>query len=56
MLKNSLRKIKFCKKKFVLADISIKMILGIHFLSLSNIDVKFAKKPRKILLRSSISL
>lgn len=34
----------YFQETFLLADTSIKILLGIFFISLSNIDIKFAKK------------
>lgn len=40
-LQNSLRRVLFLEEIFLLAKISMKMVLGISFLAFSNADVKF---------------
>lgn len=48
LIKDSLRSIQLLKKTFLLANMSMKIILGMPFLSLSNVDIKFAKKSEKL--------
>lgn len=48
MLQNSLKRVQFFEETFFLADISIKIVLEICFLSLSNTDVKFAELEKLI--------
>lgn len=48
MLQNSLKRIQFFEETFFLADINIKIVLEICFLSLSNTDVKFAELEKLI--------
>ena len=43
LLLNSLKKVQFFGKTFLLADISRKIVLKILFLSLNNVDVKFTE-------------
>lgn len=45
-LQNSLETVWFSEETFLLADISMEVVLGIFFLSLSNINVKFAKSGK----------
>ncbi len=40
-LQDSLRKVRFFEKTFLLADICIEVVLGMPFLSLSNADFQF---------------
>ncbi len=47
-LLNSLGRIRFFEKSFLLADTSMEMVLGMPFLSLSNADVKFAELEKLI--------
>ncbi len=42
-LQNSLGRVQFFKKTFLLADTNMEVVLGIPFLSLSNADVEFAE-------------
>lgn len=42
-LQDSLKKIRFFEKTFLLVDTNIKVILRMLFLSFNNIDVKFTK-------------
>lgn len=51
-LQNSFGKIRFFKEMFLLANTNIEMILGMSFLSLSNADIKFAKRSRKLTQKS----
>lgn len=51
-LQNSFGKIRFFKKMFLLANTSMEMILGMPFLSLSNADIKFAKRSKKLTQKS----
>lgn len=44
LLQNSLEKVQFFEKTFLLADTNIEIVKGISFLSLSNIDLKFSIK------------
>ncbi len=50
-LQDSLGKVQFFEETFLLADTSMEVVLGIPFLSLSNVDVKFADLG-KLTLRS----
>ena len=43
LLQDSLKKVQFFEETFLLADTSMKMVLGMPFLSLSNADVEFAE-------------
>lgn len=43
LIYDSIKKVRFFKKTFLLANITIEVVLGIPFFSLSNIDIKFAK-------------
>lgn len=45
-LQDSLEKVRFFEKTFLLTDISIKMILGMPFLPLSNADVEFIESDK----------
>ncbi len=42
-LEDNLRRVRFFEETFLLADASIEVNLGILFLSLSNVDIKFAE-------------
>lgn len=42
-IQDSLRKIQLFEENFLLADINIKIVLGIFFLTFSNTNIKFAK-------------
>ncbi len=42
-LQDSLGRVRFFEETFLLADISMEVVLGMPFLSLSNADVEFAK-------------
>lgn len=53
MVQDSPSKISFFEKTFLLADISIKVVLGISFLTLSDVDIWFAKK--ELIQRSYIT-
>lgn len=46
---DSYTKVQFFEKTFLLADTTMKMVLGMPFLSLSNVDIEF--HTRKITLR-----
>lgn len=48
LLQDSLEKIQFFKKTFLLANTHMKMILGMLFLLFSNTDVKFIEQPEKL--------
>lgn len=50
-IQDSLRKVQFFKKTFLLTNTNIELILGIPFLFLNNIDIEFAK-PRKLTWKS----
>ena len=43
-MEDTLGRARFFQKTFLLADISVKVVLGISFLTLSNADIKFAQK------------
>ncbi len=43
LLQDSLGRVRFFEETFLLADISMEVILGMPFLSLSNADVEFAE-------------
>ncbi len=43
LLQDSLRRVQFFEKTFLLADTSIEVVLEMSFLSLGNIDIKFAE-------------
>ncbi len=45
-LQNSLGRVQFFEKTFLLADISIKMVLKMPFPSLSNTDIKFVESKK----------
>lgn len=47
LLQNSIKKVRLLKEIFLLANISMEMILELSFLSLGNAGVKFAKKLGK---------
>lgn len=40
-IQNSLKRVWFFEKTFLLANINIKIILGMSFLSLSNVKIQF---------------
>lgn len=42
-LQDNLERVWFFKETFLLADISLKMVLEMPFLSLNNADIKFAE-------------
>ncbi len=42
-LQDSQGRVRFLEETFLLADTSIKVVLGMPFLSLSNVDVEFAE-------------
>lgn len=48
LLKDNLGKIQFFKETFLLTDTSMEVILEMLFLSFSNTDITFAKKPNKL--------
>ncbi len=43
LLQDSLGRVRFFEKTFLLADTNIEVVLGMAFLSFSNADVKFAE-------------
>ena len=43
-IKDKVDKLKFFYKTFLIADTKFKVILGIFFLKLSNVDISFDKK------------
>lgn len=43
-VKDKLKRVWFFQKSFLLADISVEVILGIFFLIFSNIDIQFVEK------------
>ncbi len=43
LLQNSLEKVWFFENTFLLVDTSMEVVLGMLFLSLSNVDIKFAE-------------
>lgn len=43
-VQNKLKKIKFFEEIFLLVDTSMEVILGMSFLTLSNINIKFVEK------------
>ncbi len=43
LIQDSLGKVRFFEETFLLADISMEVVLEMPFLSLSNVDVKFAE-------------
>lgn len=55
LLQNSLQGIRFFEKIFLLTNTSIKVILGMFFLSFSNTKVKFAEKLGKLTQKSYIA-
>lgn len=56
LIQDSLRKVRFFKKTFLLKNISIKMVLRMSFLSLSNVDVKFVEKSKILTQRFYIAI
>lgn len=48
ILQDSLKKVKFFEETFLVGNISMEVILRIHFLYFSNADIKFAKKWEKL--------
>lgn len=49
LFQDSLKKIRFFEKTFLLTDISIKIVLETPFLSLSNTDIKFAERLKRVI-------
>lgn len=47
-IKDSLGRVWFFKKTFLLANSSIKMVLKMAFYLFSNVDIKFANKLEKL--------
>ena len=43
-VKEKINKALFIQKTFLLADMSVKVVLNMHFLTLSNADVQFVEK------------
>ncbi len=43
LLQDSLGKVRFFKETFLLTDTSMEVVLGMPFLFLNNVDVKFAE-------------
>ena len=43
-VEDKLGKARFFQETFLLADLSIEVVLGMLFLTLSNIDTQFARK------------
>ncbi len=43
LIQDSLGKVRFFEETFLLADTSIEVVLGMPFLSLSNVNVEFAE-------------
>ena len=43
-VEEKLRRARFCQEIFLLADISVEVVLGMPFLTLSNADVQFVEK------------
>lgn len=56
LLQDSLKKVRFFKKTFLLADTNMEVILRMIFLSMSNVDVEFAMKSEKLTWRSYIAI
>lgn len=48
LLQDSQGRVGFFKETFLLADISIEIVLGIPFLALSNINIEFTKLEKLI--------
>lgn len=48
LLQNSLGRVQFFEKTFLLADTSIKIILDMPFFSLSNVNIEFAELEKLI--------
>ncbi len=48
LLQNSLERVRFFEKTFLLADISIEVVLEMPFLFFSNADVEFAELGKLI--------
>ena len=46
-VQNRLGKIQFFERTFLLADTSMEVILGMLFLTFSNVDIQFAEKERE---------
>ena len=49
-VKNKLRRVRFFQKTFLLTNISLEVVLGMFFLTLSKADIQFAK--RKLVRRT----
>ena len=43
-VKNKLERVRFFQKTFLLANISLKVVLGMFFLTLSKADIRIAKQ------------
>lgn len=48
LLQDSLERVRFFEETFLLSDTSIRVVLEMPFLSLNNIDVKFAELRKLI--------
>ena len=46
-VQDKLTKVQFFEKTFLVADTSIEVVLGMFFLTLSNVDVQFVEKELK---------
>ena len=44
LIEDKLERARFFRKTFLLADISVKMVLGMLFLTISNANIQFDKK------------
>lgn len=52
LFEDNLMNVQFFKKTFLLANTSIKVILGMSFLSFDKVNVKLAKMSGKLIWRS----
>lgn len=48
LVQNSVAKIQFINKTFLLANISFEVVLKMLLISISNTDIKFAEIPEKL--------